>query len=122
MVDTSIIPSILVNLLIQTPVFLVWGVGLVVAFLRWQRHPRVSLLLVIAIIGLGLDAIIGTTLTTWLPMAYMQSGWDIEQLGWVLGSFGILRTLLGAVFWGLILVAVFSARQGASPASVYERA
>ncbi|MEM8530782.1 MAG: hypothetical protein AAGF95_08060 [Chloroflexota bacterium] len=122
MVDTSIIPSILVNLLIYTPLFLVWGVGLIVAFLRWQRHPRVSLLLVIAIIGLGLDTIIGTILTTWLPMAYMQSGWDVEQLGLVLGLVGILRTLLGAVFWGLILVAVFSARQGGPPASVYEQA
>lgn len=122
MVDTSIIPSILFNLLIYTPIFLVWGVGLVIALLRWQRHPRVSLLLVIAIIGLGFDTIIGTVLTTWLPMAYMQSGWEVEQLGWVLGFVGILRTLLGAVFWGLILVAVFSGRSGVPTASVYEQA
>ncbi|NOK59037.1 MAG: hypothetical protein GFH27_549349n32 [Chloroflexi bacterium AL-W] len=122
MADTSIIAPLLFNLLTQTPLFLVWGVGLVVAFLRWQRHPRVSLLLVIALIGLGLDAIIGTSLSIWLPIAHMQSGWNVEQLGWMMGSVSVLRVLFGSVLWGLILVAVFSGRQVQPNVSVYEKA
>ncbi len=48
--DTNLTSLIINSLLMQVPVFLVWLVGLVLALVRWKRHPKVSLLTCIAFV------------------------------------------------------------------------
>jgi hypothetical protein len=85
-------------------------VGFIMALVWWRRHPRVSLLVLLAI-GLGVSATIGYSfLTIWLSYHSIRRGWRHEQtmalntlIGWISTS---LRTAESA----LLLSAVFTDR------------
>lgn len=96
--------------LVQAPIVLVWLVGIGLAVAHWQRHPRVSLLVVSAIVLSLLTVLIGTPLNLWLPLATRNFGWSTGQLGVVLLLTNVVRSLIAAVAWGLMIAAVFAWR------------
>ena len=98
------------NFLIETPVFLVWLAGLVVAVTRWQRHPRVSLLTLIAIITLLLNTWIGTILNVQIPTMLSQWGWSVGEMGTFFMIKGFIQAVVAAVGYGLLLFALFGWR------------
>ena len=106
-----LIPT-LTALAAQLPVVMVWIIGLVLALVFWKRNPRVSLLTLIAIMGFIINMLVGTYLSIWLPTMRDQ-GWSINQIGTALGLIGFIRSFVGAILWGLVLVAIFGWREKA---------
>jgi hypothetical protein len=93
--------------LTQLPLLLVWLVGIVLAVTRWQRHPKVSLLALIALVLALLETILNGLLSVWLPMMLTEQGMDSMQIGTVFGVWRFISSIVGAVIWGLVLAAIF---------------
>ncbi len=106
----NVVPSLSV-LLVQAPVILVWLVGLVLSVVFWRRHPRVSLITMIAILGLLTTSILGSLLGMWLPLTFNRSGMPMSQIGMLMGVISIASSLLSAVFWVLLVIAIFGWRR-----------
>ena len=93
--------------IVDAPLVLVWLTGIILAIVFWKRHPWVSLLAVIAFVGLMVLTLTGTYLNGWLPMNLDQSGWTVTQMGIRQGIFALISALLSAGFWALLLAALF---------------
>ena len=102
--------SILSILIVQLPLILVWVIGLVLAIIRWKRHPRASLFTLIAITGLMILSLAGSLLSVWLPVMIRTGGWDVSRIGVINTAVGFVRSLLAAILWGLLLAAIFGKR------------
>jgi len=100
--------SLLMGVGRMLPMFLVWLVGLVIALVRWRRHPGVSALVVAAVAVAGMTSIATQVLYTVLPRY-----WDAAQFAKVAGIVGLGSTLVHACAWGCMLTAVFIGRSSA---------
>ena len=99
--------SALVNLLVYTPLLLVWIIGLVIAGILWSRQRTVAALLLGACLIALFTEITGGVLNATLPSLYSSRLRSATQLGLVFGVVGIIRSLLMAVAWALLLGAVW---------------
>jgi hypothetical protein len=99
------------GLVMMSPGFLVDLVGAILALVWWRRHPRVSLLTLLAI-GLGVSvAIGGSFLFAWLPAhLILERGWSFEQTIALYPVIGLIRSALGALAFALLLSAIFTDR------------
>ena len=95
----------------QLPVLLVFVGGAIIALLRWQRHPGVSMLVIIAMA-------LGAFITVAFPLFYslvfprlMQTHQDLAIFAVTLAS-GLLHSLV----FVLLLLAVFVDRKQPMPA------
>jgi hypothetical protein len=105
-----IIPSFSI-LLVQAPVIIVWLVGLGLSLVYWNKHPKVSLLTMIGILGLLTTLIIGSSVSMWLPLTLNQRGMHPAQIAIFVGITGLIISLLSAVFWALLIIAIFGWRK-----------
>jgi hypothetical protein len=106
----DVLVSALAVLAGKLPVILVWLVGFILALVFWRRHPKVSLLTLIAIGGFLLGSLINSFLAVQLPLMLQQRGWTTSQIGVALSLNAIISSLLSAVFWGLLFAAIFGWR------------
>ncbi len=98
----------------QIPALLVFLAGAVAAIVFWRRFPRPSLLVAIsAAVSLAVNC-------AW-PFAYSylwllreQKGWTVEKFGYINSALNLVHTVLYAGALGLLLIAVFLGRSGAS--------
>jgi hypothetical protein len=98
------------HLVMMSPWLVVELVGFILALVWWRRHPRVSLLVLLAI-GLGVSASIGYSfLMIWLSCYSIQRGWRREQTMALNTLIGWSSTSLRAVELFLLLSAVFTDR------------
>lgn len=111
----DIIPTFSVYLA-QSPIYLVWLVGIILAIVFRQRHTKVSLLTVIALGVLLVETAIGTYLSVSLPMLLIRQDMNASAIGPILSAIGCVRSLIAAAMWGLLLVALFGWRQSTAPA------
>ncbi len=98
------------GLLVSSPVYIVWIVGIVIAAARWTRHPRVSLLAICGLVVLLIQDSLWTLINPWLQMTVLRGGIRMTQLSLVLGVIGFVGSLIRALGWGLVLGALFSTR------------
>ena len=89
---------LVVSFLPQVPLVLLFTVGIVLAIIRWQRHPLASLLLVV-----------GATIELLLAVAYTVLPYALENNGSMMAAFSVLR-LVGLVGTALVMAAVFVER------------
>ncbi|CAA9590443.1 MAG: hypothetical protein AVDCRST_MAG18-5036 [uncultured Thermomicrobiales bacterium] len=101
--------SAFVNLLVYTPLILVWIGGLVIAGTLWSRQRAVALLLASACLLALCTEIAGGILTSTLPLAFTSRSRNVSQLGILFGIVGVIRSVLMAVAWGLVLGTVVRA-------------
>lgn len=102
--------AILFNYLFQVPMYLVCLVGIIIALVRWKKHPRVSLF---ALLGLGLWLLVSlvfTAVSAWMPFWMQSQEIPISQYSLINGVANILRTLLGTGSFILLLIAIFGWR------------
>lgn len=106
--------AFLAQMMYQAPIFIVEIVGLILALVRWQRHPRASLFFVISLgIFLVLNTV-GTLFLFWLPDRLRDgTGTPTSQMFLWIPILHVGRNLIGAVGWALVTVAVFSDRSAA---------
>lgn len=99
------------------PLLLVWLGGILYALATWGRHPRVSLMVVIALVIFILSGLAGLAAALALPLfIHTRTGLPFQTIANGLGVFNILRALVEAAAWLLLLAAAFSARTPARPA------
>lgn len=101
------LPVILTSLASQLPLMLVWLVGFVFAIIRWKHHPRVSLLVLFALVLAFIGAIL-SVVSGMLPLILTQS-MDIpmRQVATYTSVFGFLNIALHFVMWVLLMIALF---------------
>lgn len=101
----------LTSLLFHLPVALVWLVGVAFALLFWQRHPRVSLLTVVAIALLFLDTLADTILNVAVPLSFYSQGMSATQIGLFFAAKNAITSIVAAIAWGLLIAAIFGWRK-----------
>jgi hypothetical protein len=110
----TIIPTFGVYLS-QSPIYLVWLAGIILAIVYRERHSRVSLLTGVALGVLLVETVIGTYLSVSLPVILFRRGIDASAIAPILNAVNCVRSLIAAAMWGLLLVALFGWRQSPAP-------
>jgi hypothetical protein len=107
----ALVPYIFTQFLTWLPLYLLWLLGIILALVRWQRHPTVSILAGLAFVILIVNSMASTFTTAWLP-GYLQTGqnYSAEQVASVLLVVRVFFNLISALAWALILVAIFAER------------
>jgi hypothetical protein len=95
----------------STPIIIVLLIGAALALARWRRHPRVSLLTLIASAMMIVNLIGAIFLYAWLPMTMLDRGWTASQLGSLFTVIRIVNTLIDAAAWSMVLCAIFGWRR-----------
>jgi hypothetical protein len=95
----------------QLPVYLVWLIGMLLALVRWRRHPVPSLLALVAFTLFLMSAMTATLLHVWV-----MSEMDLElSRAWMFSLIALGRTAVGTVAWVLLLLALFGWRTSPPP-------
>lgn len=79
------------------------------AVIRWKRHPRVSLVVIISLVLLVLHILIFAVIYIWVPEAVMRSGWFSIQT--MLTAMGFIYNVALAIPFALLLIAIFMQRK-----------
>ena len=97
------------TLVVQTPSFLVIMVCLIFSIVRWKRHPKVSLAVMIALALLIAHVIIFALAYAFIPsMVTAPSDFSTRETLYLVISF--MYNLLLAVIVGVLLAGVFMQR------------
>jgi hypothetical protein len=97
-------------LIIQlTPTFVVSAVGIGVACWLWRRHPSVSTFAVIALALRAVSAAAGLFVHPFL-LGKIDQGLNPATVGFYLGLFNSLNSLVGGAAYALLVAAVFMDR------------
>jgi hypothetical protein len=104
----QVVPTIQ-TVLVQIPVLLVWLVGVVLALVYWRRHPMVSTLVLTALGLLFITALFGASLNWWLPLIHAR-GVPAARFGLIIGIISIIRAMINATAFALLLAAIFGWR------------
>jgi hypothetical protein len=91
------------------PLLLLWLAGMALAAARWRRHPRVSLLVILAC-AVGITTSLASAVLSVLPMVAMRRGASTPQVGLLVGVLGFFLVLCSTAAWGMVLWAAFSGR------------
>jgi len=103
------------NLAYQLPVLIVLIVGLIFAIIRWKKHPRTSLLTLIAIVIILIVTILGVISNSFLPQILYTSNIDYSTIGIIFSVTSVLFNIMTAVSWVLLLIALFGKRKEKAP-------
>ncbi|RIK31825.1 MAG: hypothetical protein DCC56_06505 [Anaerolineae bacterium] len=101
---------ILTPLLFRLPLFLLWLVCIVVAVMRWKKHPRTSLATVLGCLVLSVSSFLQTILPPLFPALLEQS----YEARWLVDVYFIVIRILPFVDllgWIFVLVAIFGERK-----------
>ena len=91
--------------LCQIPYYAVLITGICLCLSRWQRHPKVCRVAMVGFSLLFLESLVGT-LFHFLLMRKLSGPGDI----WIYYLVCLIRTVIQAGLWSLILVAIFGWR------------
>jgi hypothetical protein len=97
-------------LLVQLPLLITLGVGIVLAALRWNRHPQVSKWAITGFGGMMFNVIVFGALSPFVVASLSRSGESATAIGATMAVISIAGGLLGVIWWGCILAAVFGSR------------
>lgn len=101
--------SVLISQLWSVPYFILYGIGLLLAVLRWQRHPQVSLLALCAFGIFLLNMVLQVLFQIWLFNS-ANADHTHEQISRMSNGFALFRTACSTVAWTLLLFALFGWR------------
>lgn len=110
----EVVSSSLSQLLGQSPLLLVYLVGVVLALVFWRRFTRASAYLIAACAILFVVSIAQTGLIQYLIVMMTEWGWDHQQLSSTLGAVSIIGVILRCIAFGLLFGSVFAGRQTGS--------
>jgi hypothetical protein len=101
----------------QSPILLIYCVGLGLAVLQWRRSPLPSLLTLIALALLLLISVVQVVVTQSLVQARTDADWSADRMGHVLMFVGVVASCLRAIGFGLLIAAVFVKRGPVAPSA-----
>lgn len=106
-----IIPS-LTQLLVQSPVLLVYLAGMVLAFVNWHRSPSTGMLVLFGTGLLMFSAVSWPFVFQYVIQTRADSGWDPARVGAIMSGMGFVSSLFRAVGVALVLGGAFVGRRG----------
>ena len=106
----------LTTMLPAVPYVLAILAGVAVAGFTWHRHPNLSGLVILASLVEILNVVGGGLLTEWLASSAVHSAHP-SRVGMIIGVMGLVRSILSAGVWTLVLVAIFRKRGALDPAA-----
>ena len=105
--------QVLRNLLTQLPSLLTLLVCLIIAIVRWKRHPKVSLVASLAFLFLILHGLVFSAAYIWIPRWFIGSG-SYESNPTFFSVFALITNFLFAIAMATLLAAIFIDRRRAS--------
>ncbi|HMC63816.1 MAG TPA: hypothetical protein VKI65_02650 [Gemmataceae bacterium] len=114
---SSDLVDIFVSYALQFPLYIVWIVGMVLSLVRMQRHPKVSILALVALTGFFFLSMVTPWAYRMLPqiLGMVEGPFDRLQM-----FYHVVRFFHGAVYtvlFALLLAAVFGQRKEDVPRS-----
>jgi len=97
---------------------LLWIVGAVVALVNWQRYPRPSLLLLLAMLDFAFFRLLGAAGSMLLVPAMRDSA-NPQMLATMMTVLGFVSTIGTIVGFGLLIAAVYIGRTPAVESNQY---
>ena len=101
--------SLVRNVLTELPSLLVMLTCIVVGIVRWNRHPKVSLIVILALTFLTLLTLVSAPAFIWLPRLFVDPG-NYVTTGNVYAVLNIIYNILFTLALGTLLLAVFIQR------------
>jgi len=98
------------SVLLRAPVLLVFAVGVIVAIVRWKRHPKVSLLTLLGLFIWQFEALAFTFLHYRMNEWFRANNWNSESQIRAIFAVNVAQDLLYSVMLILLVVAAFSRR------------
>ena len=92
------------------PMLAVLATGLVLALTRWERAPRAALCA-----GIASGIMLLLMVTGPLVHFALARGMGTEGMARGIVAFGVVRSVVTAAAWGLLLAGVFMSRPGKAP-------
>lgn len=120
--DNAMLPVYFLSLLPNTPVYLVWIIGLVLSIIHRRRHSKVSLFTFISLSMFVVISLVGAFLGIWLPVNFYNNGLDAREIGIISMSINVITSLVLSVAWGLIIAAIFGWRKQISTSAAAQPA
>lgn len=112
---TSKLIDLLKALLEQAPSLLTLVGCIVLAIVRWKRHPKVSLMLVISLGLLFVHGIAFSLIYNWVPGWFIRPGaYEPNLIRNVYLVIGLISNTFAVVIFALLLAAVFMQRRPAT--------
>ena len=108
---TSFISLFLAQFAPQVPTLTVFFVGIVIAAIRYSRHPQVSRFALIGLIVLVVWQVLSSLLYALAPTLAQQNGWPMMQVSGFYSVIGVFGALITTGAWICVLVALFGWRQ-----------
>ena len=106
----TIMSTVLAQLVGQTPLLLVYIIGIVVALAYWARYRGPASLTLIASASLLAVTIGQTIVGQYVIQSRAEMGWDTATLGGILSAVALTSSLIRAAAMSLMLTAVFMGR------------
>jgi hypothetical protein len=106
----TMIATVVAQLVGQSPVLLVYAIGVVVATSYLPRYRGPASLTLIASGALLAVAILQVFVFQYFVQARTELGWDSARFNWMIGVVSIASNLVRAAATGLLLAAVFVGR------------
>jgi len=94
----------------RLPMLLLFAIGIVIAALRWNRHPGVSLLACLAFGLMGLSSVVHALAYTWVTIHWRQEGWTEMQMAYAYAILTGFQTTVSFFALILLMCAVFGWR------------
>jgi hypothetical protein len=100
----------LMALLQRTPLLLVILVGIILSIARWKRHPKASLLTLIALGFYLIKLFAFTALNYWIPSLRESMNWSFAALNNLFTVLHVVNDIGFAVVTVLLVTAAFANR------------
>lgn len=108
--------TVLIQLSYDIPYIIIWLIGLILAVVWWQKHPRLSLLALIIFLLLIVSQIIISIVDAVLPEYMFQAHIGVSQLEIIINVVNLVFSLPA---WALIIWAIFGWRKTTTPEGAY---
>lgn len=116
--DSTQLFNLLQSYLEQLPSFLALIAGIVFAITRWKHHPRVAMVVVIALVYLFVHFVVFTIVINVVPRWVISSSGSYQDIRTVIDRvylmLGLLSNGAAVIGFGLLLAAIFM-RRGPEP-------
>lgn len=103
--------ELLKGFLQQLPSLLTFAACIVFVIARWKRYPRVSLVLLLALVVDLTTQIAFTFILNWVPDWFLGANYDYIAIRNVLTVFGLIGNTVTVVVIALYLFAIFTNRR-----------
>ncbi len=107
---SSLLFTFLSDVLTQLPSLLTMLICVIIAIIRWKRHPKASLLVLLGLIFMILQALVFAAVYAWVPR-WIATSETINSSRAIYMALGATYNSFFAISMGALLLAIFIGRK-----------